>query len=231
MELFNFFTAYTQLRELYGLELTPDQFETMGMIAWSKIGNRLMTTANAKLDVFDHIVELPCDAHEIEAVTSGVVDFQKTSPTDNSWSMVNELYAEQYIEQTKGDRSNLYTSGKFIKYEILDNNKIKVHQKSGTVNVLYKTHVSDNQGLPKINVKEVDAIACYCAYADTFKKGLMTRDSNMINLSQQLEAKWLKMCDHARTPMSMSQNDFDNIGDSVRSWDRKTYGKSFKPIR
>jgi hypothetical protein len=28
------------MRELYGVELTPDQFETMGLIAWEKIGNK-----------------------------------------------------------------------------------------------------------------------------------------------------------------------------------------------
>jgi hypothetical protein len=30
---FSFNTAYTQARELYGLELNPDEFETLGIIA------------------------------------------------------------------------------------------------------------------------------------------------------------------------------------------------------
>lgn len=33
MKTFPFKTAYTQARELYGLTLTPDEFETMGIIA------------------------------------------------------------------------------------------------------------------------------------------------------------------------------------------------------
>ena len=37
---FSFNTAYTQARELYGLELNPDEFETLGIIAWDRIGNR-----------------------------------------------------------------------------------------------------------------------------------------------------------------------------------------------
>jgi len=33
MKEFPFHTAYTQARELYGLELTPDEFESIGLIA------------------------------------------------------------------------------------------------------------------------------------------------------------------------------------------------------
>jgi hypothetical protein len=59
----------------------------------------------------------------------------------------------------------------------------------------------------------------------------MTRNGDLANLAQVLEQKWLKLCDHARTPMNMTQNDMDMIGDVVRSWDRKTYKNSYKPIR
>lgn len=33
MKTFSFHTAYTQARELYGLELNPDEFESLGLIA------------------------------------------------------------------------------------------------------------------------------------------------------------------------------------------------------
>jgi len=33
MKEYNFNTAYTQARELYGLELNPDEFESMGLTA------------------------------------------------------------------------------------------------------------------------------------------------------------------------------------------------------
>jgi len=33
MRSFSFNTAYTQARELYGLELDPDVFESLGLIA------------------------------------------------------------------------------------------------------------------------------------------------------------------------------------------------------
>jgi len=41
MNRFSFNTAYSQLRELYGIELNPDEFETLGTIAWDRIGNKV----------------------------------------------------------------------------------------------------------------------------------------------------------------------------------------------
>jgi hypothetical protein len=74
-KLYNFYTAYNQARDLYGVELTPDQFENIGMIAWGKIGNNMMELKQATLPVVDQIVTLPCDVHEIEAVTSDIPDY------------------------------------------------------------------------------------------------------------------------------------------------------------
>lgn len=231
-KLYNFYTAYNQARDLYGVELTPDQFENIGMIAWGKIGNNMMELKQATLPVVDQIVTLPCDVHEIEAVTSDIPDYQKTSATKDYWNMQDEFYTEQYIDATKSGRSALNPHGQYVKYDEVGPDKIKINYKNMShVHVLYKATIMDDDGLPMLNDKEIDAIAVYCAYTDVFKKGLQTRDANMINLSQALEQKWYKACDHARTPMHMNQNDFDAIGDVIRSWDRKTFGHSFKPIR
>lgn len=40
MKKYSFNTAYSQTRELYGVELNPDEFETLGLIAWDRIGNK-----------------------------------------------------------------------------------------------------------------------------------------------------------------------------------------------
>jgi hypothetical protein len=46
-----------------------------------------------------------------------------------------------------------------------------------------------------------------------------------------LERKWYKQCDAARVDDYISQNDMDQILDAKSSWNRKVYGKSYKPIR
>ena len=232
MELFNFNTAYTQLRELYGIELIPDEFETMGLIAWEKIGNKLVSLVTTSLEVDDNgIAMLPCDADTIEAVYINQPDYQATSNQQDTPLIYNQ-YVEQYINLRRGENNNvLYKDGKLIKYRIIDSNKIQVSFPRGWIHILYKTVRYDEKGLPLINAKEVDAIAAYCAYSINFKKSLMTKDQATFQMAQVLKQDWAKLCDHARTPMHMSQNDFDAIGDVKYSWDRKSYGKTFKPVR
>lgn len=232
MELFNFNTAYTQLRELYGIELTPDQFESMGMIAWTKIGNKLVSLNDELFDVDENgIVTLPCEADSIEAIYIGTPDYQATSNKQSN-NLVYNQHVEQYINARRGQNTNLlYRDGKLIKYRVVDHNKIQVPLDNGQVRVLYKTVQYDENGLPLLNLKEIDAIAAYCAYAINFKKSLMTKDQATFQLAQSLKQEWMKLCDHARTPINMSQNDFDAIGDVRYSWDRKSYGKTFKPVK
>jgi len=84
MNRFSFNTAYSQTRELYGIELTPDEFETLGIIAWDRIGNKEYKLYKYQATPYTNelnewYVDLPCNADEIEAVTANYEDYQKTS--------------------------------------------------------------------------------------------------------------------------------------------------------
>jgi hypothetical protein len=231
MEMFNFYTAYTQMELLYGVSMTPDQFENIAIIGYDKIGNKATEIKQGVFDVEDHRLKLPCDISSIEAVTTNKVDYQKTSPIYDSYNNIYNNTAEQYIEHLKRNSDPLYTKGEFVKYKQIDNRTLYIPENYKKVFVMYTVPVVGDDELPMLNQKEVNALACYCAYIDTFKKGMSTRDANMINLAGALEQKWLRLCDYARTPVSMSQNDFDIIGDVKTSWDRKTYGKSYKGFK
>lgn len=229
--MFNFYTAYTQMELLYGVSMTPDQFENIAIIGYDKIGNKATEIKQGVFDVEDHRLKLPCDISSIEAVTTNKVDYQKTSSIYDSYNNIYSNTAEQYIEHLKKNSDPLYTKGEFVKYKQIDNRTLYIPENYKKVFVMYTVPVVGDDELPMLNQKEVDALACYCAYIDTFKKGMSTRDANMINLAGALEQKWLRLCDYARTPVSMSQNDFDIIGDVKTSWDRKTYGKSYKGFK
>jgi hypothetical protein len=45
---------------------------------------------------------------------------------------------------------------------------------------MYRGTEYDEDGLPYINEKEKDAIACYCAYIMKFKEGMRTNNPNII---------------------------------------------------
>ena len=53
----------------------------------------------------------------------------------------------------------------------------------------------------------------------------------MIQEAQLLEQRWLKLCDAARVPSYMNQNDINRILDAKVSFNRKIFNKSYKPVK
>ena len=45
-----------------------------------------------------------------------------------------------------------------------------------------------------------------------------------------LKQSWLFHCDQARVAEYVSQEEMNKILDAQTSWNRKVYGKSFKPV-
>lgn len=82
----------------------------------------------------------------------------------------------------------LYASGKFIKYR-QEGNQIFLSDKFDVVNILYRGFIVDEEGLPSLTDKELDAVAVFCAYTDMFKKALISRDSASMQFAQLLEQK------------------------------------------
>lgn len=229
-----FKTAYTQARELYGLELNPDEFESIGLTAWSRIGNKKCKVYKYQvvptLSVLNEwYIDLPCNVDEIEAITANYEDYQKTTPTNLAGNNQNG-WIEGYIETRKYNTGMLYASGKFIKYR-QEGNQIFLSDKFDVVNILYRGFIVDEEGLPSLTDKELDAVAVFCAYTDMFKKALISRDSASMQFAQLLEQKWLKLCTQARLPDYINQNEMDEILNVGSSWDRKRFGRSFKPIK
>jgi len=234
MNQYSFNTAYSQTRELYGIELNPDEFETLGLIAWDRIGNRQYKLYKYQVnptenDLGEWFIDLPCNVDQIEAVTANYEDYQKTSNqflaghTQNGW-------IESYIESRKYNTGSLYSSGKFIKYR-QEGNRLYLADKFELVNILYKGFVADEEGLPFLNSKELEAIAAFCAYSHMYKNAILTRDQATMQLSLSLKQDWKSFCTQARVPEYINQNEMDEILNVQTSWDRKRFGKSFKPIK
>ena len=89
--------------------------------------------------------------------------------------------------------------------------RIYLSDKFDKVSILYKGVLVDEDGLPRLNEKELDAIAAFCAYSDMFKKALVTKDGGTMQLAQILENKWKNLCTQARVPAYINQNEMDEI--------------------
>lgn len=233
MEKLPFYTALTLANDLFGVELTEDQFETWGVIAYKKIGNRDSILKKVTLPVIHDnqqwYVQKPCDLSAIEMITICMEDAQFTSPILDTPGVYTQPI-EQFIETTKIDTNNLYMSGKMIHYNETSD-RIYFNEPYRAVNLLYKSYLLDSDGLPLISESEMIAIATYCAHCYHYKAGLMTKDQQSITLAQMLKKDWIKACIDARHPEYMSQNEGQEILDAISSYDRHLYNKTQKIIR
>lgn len=227
----NFKYAMSLCQTLYGINLKEEDFEEIALVAWNQIGNKTckLYRYSQCLNECQKSIELPCNCDILEAVTTDFEDFQHVSNVNNRDTSKSAL-TEQYIESKKAFKSPLYISGKYIPYERIGNT-LYFTQHYPKISILYKGIVLDEEGLPEINDKEALAIATYCVYITKFKEGIMTNNGNIIQLAETLKQQWLKQCDNARVPESVSQNEWDEILDAKNSWDRKIYTHSYKPIR
>ena len=232
----NFHYISVLLDMMYGMELEDADVEEYGLLAWELIGNknRKLYRYCTNIDPKDNSVTLPCNALDlngdscIELVTSSYEDWNSTTnKTDyGDWSTA---YTEEYIEAGKYFQGPYYLPGKVLKYEKVGDKLYFTHN-YGKVNILYKGVLFDEDGLPELSDKEASAIATYIAYIIKFKEGLKTNNGDIIKMSQMLQAQWLKQCDQARVKQ-LSQNDLDSVLEASSSWDRKIFGRGFKPFK
>lgn len=234
MNRYPFKTAYTQTQDLYGVELTDDEFENLGMIGWNRIGNKetrlyKFQVTPTQSDEGNYYVELPCNADILEAVVADYEDYQRTTPNTSENNLTNSAN-EEYIESRKFNTSYLYTSGQFVKHERVGN-ILYLSENFEKISVLYKGVVVDDEGLPSLNEKELDAIAVFCAFTKLRKQGIVSRDTNTMNLAASLQQEWKSLCTQARVAEYINQNEMDEVLNVASSWDRKRFGKSFKVIK
>ena len=228
MTLNNFYYALSLLNELYGIDISEDRFEEIGLIAWNQIGNKRTRFYRYKACTnSENAIELPCNCDILEAVTTNFEDFQHVSNI-HTYSKPGSFNTEQYIESFKKFKDHFYSSGKFIPYERIGNTLYFTDHYS-SVNIVYRGVILDEDGLPEITDKEALAIAAFCAYTIKFKEGLT--NPKIMQIADVLYRKWLVACDQARIPDNMSQNEWDEILDAQSNWDRKIFRKSYKPIR
>lgn len=228
MTHYPFYAAKAQLMDFYNVDMNDDEFETIALSGWHHIGNKEYRIYKYVAQVTDHKVELPCNCDILESVHYQYEDFKRIDNL-HPYNFVYLSY-ETFIEAQKYDTEPLYTSGALAKYtRVL--NTLHFQHTNFPVTVVYKGVLADENGLPSLNFREVEAIAAYCAYTSYFKNALITKDRSTFELAQTLKMEWNNKKSLARVPEDLSQNTMDRVLDVISSWDRKRYGKSYKPVR
>ena len=230
MKFYPLYSALADLYDMHGLSLNNDEFETYAFKALEFIGNFYGETVSEVFTVTDYLVTLPEFCEYIEQVTTINEDFRIT---DNIYrENYNPRIIEEYIEARKGGLTgNLHQSGGFIDYEYVSDNQIKLKVTGIPIKIMYRKRMLDDQGLPMVTGKEIDAISAFCIYKYNYKKLNATRDKSTAELLPMYQNAWLRKCDNARTPESLNQNDMDNLANIIHSWDRKQFGLSGKLMK
>ena len=232
MELYDFHYAQVLANQLYNTDMEPEDFEELGLLAFDRIGNKRSVLHKSCIKVNnDNTITLPENCGRIEALTYDFEDANFDSPLHN-YGDIDSINIENNIEQSKELTSPQYISGRYVKY-IANGNTLflKDDCRGKVLNLLYYENIVNEDDLPQITYKEALAIATYVAQVQMFKKAIATNNSGLMQMSQLLEKKLAYYIDQARIPDYVSQNEINEILDTKLSYDRKVYGKSYKPIK
>lgn len=228
----NFKYAISLAQTLYDITGDQEDLEEIGLVAYNHIGNKNTKLVKQKLEVncIDGSIQLPCDVGLIEAVTyCGPEEWNYTSNIEE-FGDKNSFYVENYIEGTKAFTDPYYLSGKFVKYKRVGD-KLYTEKGINKVVILYHKEMLDSDGLPEINDREANAIAAYIAYTMKYKEAIRTNNPNTFQIAKDLKQQWLFYCDAARGAEYLSQNEMDQILNAQYAMGRKTFGRSYKPIK
>ena len=159
----NFYSIISHANLMYGLDMNENDAIDIGLVAWNRIGNKQcrLYRYRAKIDKETLSVDLPCNCVSVEAVTYDYEDWKYTS-NDTVNGDYQSQFIENYIESRKMYNNAFYISGKYAKYQQVGDT-LYFEKDYGYVNILYKGVEVDDDELPYLTRKEVEAIACFCA--------------------------------------------------------------------
>lgn len=224
----NFKSVYSQAHILYGTSMDTTNFEDICLNGWELIGNKQTSLYKYTTSIENKRIKLPCNVEFIEAVFGPFEDAQ-TSSNIGIYPDVYNQWVEEFIESWKLNKNVFYNKGALLKYR-QEGDYLVFDRDYGNVTILYHGIIVDEEGLPYLTDKEVQALAAYCAYIDMYKKSLIQKDGNLFQLATAVKSDWLRLCNAARIPAHLSQNDMNDVLDVKTRWDRKMYGKKFAPI-
>lgn len=232
-----FLTSKAKAQQLYGLDMTEDDFIEMAYDVWRTIGNIATTVERYYIKVpGDFIIEIPKQAEFIDSVT--IIDERNIMESfDSSGSKDRNIFPYQ-------ERNNLPTinqsitmsRGKSVNYTNEGNNSIRITSIDALnrdVMVVYRSFDTDEDGLPFLNDKEVAAVAAGVAKREMVKKafmGVALKDKTSVALLQYITAESARLLTAAKIDENITDDAIDKMLDVKTSWDRKQYGRRFHLI-
>lgn len=97
MELYNFNSVYSLAYDKYGVEVDPNDYEDIAIIAWESINNKHTRLYRYVGDTVNQELKLPCNVDVIESVHIPINDAQMTS-NKTVFNSIETLFVEGYAD-------------------------------------------------------------------------------------------------------------------------------------
>jgi len=242
----NFLNAKFLLKDSFDITMTDEDFIEKAYRGYRKIGNIATATHVYKGLVENCSINLPCNVEFIESVTTGDVvldnltdvviyynDEVSQGPKVNQYYFPDIMLNNSSLSKINLSRTQLHPTGQFVPYEICGKNeliKVGSQWENEKLNIIYRGQVLDEDGLPALTSKEVEAIATYVAYLDVQKR-VFKREPGMVEILNYIIPRYKRALQAASIPEYVSQNFWDQLLSANTRMDRKTFGSSYKLIR
>jgi hypothetical protein len=239
-----FMNSKVNLNLYYDLDLNEDDFIEYAWHIYKEIGN----IAKAK-HLFigkpdsELIIQLPCNVEYIDIVSTDEVvrsiasQAQIVEPLHTAYFSATpyalELIDSSRFKSVAMDPSISRPVGQRMNYELLPGNRLKLRDpimQDKAVYILYLGILLDEDGLPSLFLKESLAIAARVAFILTqkqvFKK--VPGSGEILEYIKRESGRLMQAC---KSPEYLSQSDLDKLLNRTTTFDRKTYGRTFKADR
>jgi hypothetical protein len=236
------------LRDLYDIEMQPDDYLERAYNVFRSIGNIATGIYTFKFTVPQSgIVELPCNVEFIEAVSSNegnsitgaegdftlLYSDSNISPNGYLADVVND---PTYTRVPLPQNSELHPLGSYMPYNLIGdkggNKSLQFTEEligfSGTC--IYRGICVDDDNNPLLYRKEAEAIAAQLAFIDTQKK-LFMRDPGAASILPYIKQEAGRLMAAAKIPEYITQNQWNRVFSAMTTHNRKVFNSSYKPLQ
>lgn len=225
-----FLACKAYLKTRFDMDMPQDDFIEKAFYIWRKIGNTAHYSRALTLTVpEDRILQLPSDAKNVRSVTSATVSNLHNTGTNRSFNSKGNVDEVRPNINANINHDVDETNGDSVAYELHDGyiKVISELMEGRSVTIVYNVLETDQDGLPLLNDREVEAITVNVALQKA-EMDLFRHVPGADRTVQYIKPIADTAMAAAKSDELISDDGLDKLLDIKTSWDRKLYGERFK---
>jgi hypothetical protein len=208
-----FLTAQARMKSRYGITMPRDSFIEKAYYVWRSIGNIARDEKIMDTEVpSDRKIPLPSGCEFLDSVTSEVSNTGVGDGFDSSGYKASSSSEDNTVDYRLEDDYIIINDDRMVGYP---------------VRIRYSSILTDDDGLPMLNDKEVEAIAANVAMQKA-EIDLFSGVATAGEILKYIKPEAVRLLQAAGMDEKLSEDDLDKILNIKASWEQKTYGNRLK---